>query len=78
MRIRDILQCDCEKIVFPVGSAVVEMYLPALNCTDMEGAITVAKMCNPEVAEIRTFADNKPDTFYFRDRDNKWHVTLMR
>ena len=47
-----------------VGPRALAVDLPAGNCTDMSGAISVAQMLMPEVLELHTFRDGVVDTMH--------------
>jgi hypothetical protein len=69
----DLLVCECEKLVFPVDSMIVEMHFPDGDCCDMTGAIKVAEMLRPGVKEIRTYSGAKADAVYVKT-GRRWGV----
>jgi hypothetical protein len=69
----DLLQCECERLVFPVDGNIVEMHLRDGDCCEMTGAIKVAEMLRPEVKKILTFSGTKADTVYLKT-GRRWGV----
>lgn len=54
---------------------ILRLELPPGSCTDMSGAIRVAKVLLPDVAAIYVFGDGKPDICYARLReDEPWQA----
>lgn len=64
-----LLCCGLLSIV--LTGAWVVFYLPEGQCTDMTGAIALAKQINPEVAFIATIGGNELNTCYGH-RDGVW------
>ena len=68
MQIKE-LKCEVSRIEIIPAMRLVRFWLPALNCTDMGGAIRVATRHCPAVSRIETFAGNEPDTVYMKSGD---------
>lgn len=62
----DGLRCGLLSIEM-TGPHEVRFRLPESHCTDMTGAIRLAKAINPAVRCIRTYAGDVPDTMYLMD-----------
>jgi hypothetical protein len=74
--LHEMLKCECESLVFPVQSKIVEMHFPKDQCCDLLGAIAVAEMCRPGVEEIRTFAGGVPAMTYFKS-GGRWRIAAQ-
>jgi len=66
-----LLQCNIEKLTYDFETKVVNFYLPQHNCTDMRGAITVAKRVSPDVQMINVYEDENLINIYLKIAD-KW------
>lgn len=64
-----VLKCGIERI--EVAEQIVSFYLPPYHCTDMCGAIELAKAINPGVRLILT-SNGKKDTSYRFWREKWW------
>lgn len=59
----DTLQCRWRRWRV-IGPRALALDMPPGNCTDMLGAIRVAKALMPDVRELHTFCDGMADTMY--------------
>ena len=71
------LMCKVDKLEYDYAARVGKLYVPALNCTDMKGAIQVFEAIDQDVISIQVFADNVPDMLYFFN-GGKWQSQSMR
>jgi hypothetical protein len=75
------LQCHVRWIAYHFDTRCCEMYLGEQSCTDMGGAIAVAKAIDPRVQEIFTFQQNggksRADTTY-RLVGDQWEFDLPK
>jgi hypothetical protein len=59
-----LVQAEIVQLVYYPHRCVLEIYLADGDCTDMSGAIELARRIDPEIDRIRTFSGDKPDTYY--------------
>lgn len=73
-----ILQC-CWQSFHVVGPGKLAIALPDGNCTDMGGAIRIAKTLMPDVSVIYTISGGEPDTMYCKEgKDWKAYESLTQ
>ena len=60
------LVCNWSSIHPGDGPDVIVIQLPKNNCTDMRGAIKIARAVMPKVTTIYTVAGGKLDTLYLK------------
>lgn len=68
----DVLKCYLIDIVVFADIDTVRIYIPAMECTDMTGAIKMALEYLPSVKRIETIAGEKFDTVYEKDIASTW------
>lgn len=59
-----LLRCGLLRV--ELGQRTVVFFVPEGHCTDMEGAIQLAKQINPDVRFIATVSGGQLDTCYQR------------
>jgi hypothetical protein len=74
--LRELLACQCEGLTWSGKSVTIQ--IPVHQSTDMTGALSVAKMCCPEVDEIRVFAGGVPNILYTKGDNDQWIATDLR
>lgn len=50
------------------------LYMDENCCCDMIGAINLFQSIDLNVKRISTYAANRPDTMYEKDKDGKWYA----
>lgn len=76
----DTLLCYCNSVRVR-STTHVEIFISELSCTDMRGAIAVAKTLMPTVTQIDTFSislDAMHRDTQYRFVDGQWTSTLFR
>jgi hypothetical protein len=69
------LLCHVKRLSYDFSTHTGEMYFPAGNCCDMDGAVALFTAIAPGVHLIRTFAGTEPDTIFRRHR-GQWKASL--
>lgn len=77
-----LLMCGLHRISFP-NPETCTLELPEGHCTDMQGAIRVAKSVTKHLDGfrlrlIRTVAAGRDDTYYVLDEGGTWHARMVR
>ena len=67
--------CSVSGITYDFYSHTGKLHMDRNASCDMRGCIKFFERIDPEVARINTYADNKPDTMYFK-RSGKWEALL--
>jgi hypothetical protein len=68
-----LLKCFALRIAYDFAKREGSVECDYGGCTDMAGAIKFFVMLDPHAKLIRTWSDNKPDTFYARTADTfRW------
>jgi hypothetical protein len=69
--------CRAVSIEYEFKLRTARLYLAPYHCTDMRGAIALAKRIDPECHRVETYAGEWADTFYVRTGD-EWSVLLPK
>jgi len=69
------LVCNIKGLAYVFAERRCVMWLPEANCTDMSGAIRLAKRIDPKVKQIQTLSDNEMDTCYILEK-GKWRAIM--
>lgn len=67
------LVCGLRAVVLN-DETTVTIHIPSMECTDMAGAINMAKYLNPDVQKVIVMAGDKIDRVY-REGSDKWIST---
>jgi hypothetical protein len=67
MKLHHRLKCHAQTLQYDFKTRGGTVH--AAGCTDMRGAIELFEAIDPEVVEIRTFMDGRPDTLYWHDHE---------
>lgn len=65
------LQCHVRSLTYDFSSEMLYLFLPAHNCTDMSGAIRLAKGISPSVNHIVIFVGGG-DRYAYKLTDEGW------
>lgn len=69
--VNKVVQSDVKDMTYDPLDKVLTIHQRDLCCTDMHGAIRLAKKIDPEVKKIVTYSGQKPDIDYFLDEETK-------
>lgn len=77
--VNKMVQSDVKGMVYDPIEKVLTIHQRDLCCTDMNGAIRLAKQIDHDVKKIVTLSGTKPDINYFLDEEtNSWKYTDTR
>jgi len=65
----------CDLLKMTVSSQMVQLYFPAGQCCDMQGAICLATSASPSIATIYTWSGDQQDTCY-QKTSNEWSCAV--
>lgn len=68
------LKTDVERLDHNFDQHETRIFMPRGCCTDMSGAINLARRIDPGVRSVLTFAAGRPDTAYRRHEDGLWEA----
>ena len=73
---REDLVCRIIELRYNFEAHACQLFLPNHNCTDMTGAINLAKAIDPDVIIVETFEGGKAETAYIK-LNGEWESRLM-
>lgn len=77
-KFHDDLMCHIKRASFDHDIKQAEFYLPQHNCTDMKGAIKLAKTIHPDVEVIMVYEDDKAINVYTKKNKEWLSVSYQR
>lgn len=78
IELNEELQCFINSCSFNLKTHEAILFLPAMNCCDMRGAISFAKRIDPKVKRILTIEGSNKDTVYDYDENFGWESQCLR
>jgi hypothetical protein len=71
------LQCCVESLEIDFARRCACLWMPARNCTDMQGVIALIESIDSRVSRIFTFSDGDRDTYYTKE-SGAWRAVRWR
>lgn len=69
-----LVQAKVERVVYDLRRNTVEIHLEEGDCTDMGGAIALARRIDPNVRRVETFSGVYRDTSYSQLPGDQWQA----
>ena len=72
----DQFMCKVKDLAYDFAKKTGTLHMAPADCCDMQGCVDLFERIDPRVRRIETFAGDKVDTIYVRERGKDWRAIL--